>query len=477
MLDALLLAVLDALLRFGNLWQQCSRQPRGRFIASGLQKAGDSTPVCAYVNAATASVGTQVNHNPPCVPSLTAVCPHSLLCTRNTFRRKGAAALQYEISVVESVTHSDGHLEEFQFGSQYTPFGRLYVSVRYRAAHISAASLADRAVIQSDYFHVQRTSTEPIPIGGPRASAEHGRARAFSAPSEPHMLRQHGPQMIGMGLETTDEAADDTRHAAMDDMCVQATEFQPHSLPPRLPQWGTHMARQESLDKIVGPALVGGVARPVDIPTGKMRKVSSRSSLEEPLGSSRGSPSSFGSSLGSSPYNMFGFTPPFASAGFTPPVGMPAGSAAMGTAAPDYAVAACPLVFGEAHSATSRIVPICGFKVFDDGSGSGSSNAVSDHHNQGDLSSHAYSVFMEQEQQEFCSEQLPFADAAGSDDHDSKIGSFVEECRRAPALQMFSEQSGKRVLQSVQSLQDELSKLREMKIEIQNEAPTTTHKS
>ena len=67
---------------------------------------------------------------------------------------------------------------------------------------------------------------------------------------------------------------------------------------------------------VVSPVLsMSGVAQPMDIPVGKMRRVGSRSSLDEPnLASSRGtSPSSFGSSFGSSPHNMFAFTPPFAS--------------------------------------------------------------------------------------------------------------------------------------------------------------------
>lgn len=253
-----------------------------------------------------------------------------------------------------------------------------------------------------------------------------------------------------------------------------ADNFQPHSLPPRLPSGWGDAGRVQSLNRIVAPALSDGVAQPVDIPMGKLRKVNSRSSMEDVLASSRTShsdtgPSSFGSSFGSSPYNMFGFTPPFASAGATPPVAV-SGTPAMicGSSPPEAAVSvACPLVFGEAKNTTARIVPISAFTVFqDDAEASGM--ALADPY--GEASANAYSVFIEQQQQEFCSEQLPFADPAGSEDHDSKIGSFVEECWHAPALQLFSDQNGKRASQSTKSLEEELLKLRDTKETIQRES-------
>ena len=59
-------------------------------------------------------------------------------------------------------------------------------------------------------------------------------------------------------------------------------------------------------------------------------------------------------------------------------------------------------------------------------------------------------------------EDLPFADPSGPEDHDSKIGSFVEELWNAPALAMFST-GGQRVTQSTKALHEELAKLRETK--------------
>lgn len=364
--------------------------------------------------------------------------------------------LKYEISVVESVTRCEGDMAEFQFGSQYTPFGRLYVSVRYRTSSSAPSEEASTGLnpqlIQSEYFkdptrtRVVRVPSAPIPIAsGPQDTV---RQRAFSAPT-------HAPiheQAPGFLCENQEDVPCEDPAALVSPMLVGSynpdRNFQPHSLPPRLP---SRVA--ESLNKsIVGPALSDdGVARPMDIPVEKLRHVNSRSSLEDPLGSSRGtSPSSYGSSFGSSPYNMFGFTPPFAGATAapiytsSPPEGTPPSES-------------CLLVFGETNHAPSRTVPISAFKVFTEDQEP--SNPV----DPCDSGTNAYSVFIEQQQQEFESENLPFADPAGPSDHDSKIGSFVEECWHAPALQMFSQQDGQRMSQSTQSLQEELFKLRDTK--------------
>lgn len=375
-----------------------------------------------------------------------------------------APNLKYDISVVESVTHCEGDMAEFKFGSQYTPFGRLYVSVRYRTNSSNTLVSEEEPItrrglnpqlINSEYFNKEslklvREVTAPIPISG-TSSTDRTRQRAFSAPTSAPIAEQ-GPDFL------CDNQADDHCEDAdiVPPMMVgsynQPSNFQPHSLPPRLP------SRTETLNRsVMGPALsADGVARPMDIPVEKLRHVNSRSSMDDPLDSSSrgGTPSSYGSSLGSSPYNMFGFTPPFAGATAAP----------ICTSSPPEtttAAVACPLVFGDAQNSASRIAPISAFQVFTD-----EGDAPTNQADPSDSGTNPYSVFIEQseqQQQEFCSEHLPFADPAGPEDHDSKIGSFVEECWHAPALQMFSKQDGQRVSQSTQSLQEELFKLRDTK--------------
>lgn len=183
----------------------------------------------------------------------------------------------------------------------------------------------------------------------------------------------------------------------------------------------------------------------------KLRKVNSRSSIEDMVRTSPSdAPSSFGSSsFGSSPYHMFGFTPPFASGFATTPPFMAGSAPTTGPGAPpELPDEAFPLVFGQEtkeHSA-AQVIPVTNFQAFpsEDGAESAIHTADSD-------SSQAYSVFLEQQQQEFSSEQLPFADVE-TEDQDSKIGSFVESCWRAPALHMFSAQDGRRATQPTSSV-------------------------
>eukprot|EP00658_Telonema_sp_P-2_P050765 TRINITY_DN3879_c0_g1_i3.p1 TRINITY_DN3879_c0_g1~~TRINITY_DN3879_c0_g1_i3.p1 ORF type:complete len:570 (+),score=120.18 TRINITY_DN3879_c0_g1_i3:66-1712(+) len=370
--------------------------------------------------------------------------------------------LKYDISVVESVTSAEPGMAEFQFGSQHTPFGRLYLSVRYRVS--SHHSVGGEAVpggfspdmIESEYFNeslkLVRDVSAPIPIGK-ATQTNISRQRSFSCPTQAP-INEQGPDLL-----YSEESGEDpvmTQDPTMTSPMIvgsyePGSKFQPHSLPPRLP---TSRQTSHSLSSsIMGPALSDeGVARPMDIPVDKLRHVSSRSSLEDPMGSSRGaSPSSFGSSFGSSPYNVFGFTPPFAGATAAP----------IHTASPpdtESPSESYPLVFGDTRGKkpdSSPTVPISAFKVFDQNESVIADNCES--------SGNAYSVFLEQQQQEFESEHLPFADPDGPGDQDSKIGSFVEECWHAPALQVFSLQNGQRMSQSTQSLQQELFKLRDTK--------------
>lgn len=376
--------------------------------------------------------------------------------------------LQYDISAVESVTHCEGDMTEFQFGSQYTPYGRLYVSVRYRTNSLGAQQVDKQGrglnpqLINSEYFNKEalklvREVSAPIPING-TASNDRTRQRAFSAPTHAP-ITELGPDLFRENQQDDHCEDADIVPPMMVGSYNQPSNFQPHSLPPRLP------TRVETLNRsVLGPALsADGVARPMDIPVDKLRHVNSRSSLEDPLDSSSrgGTPSSHGSSFGSSPYNMFGFTPPFAGA-TAPPIHT--------SSPPETSAGAisCPLVFGDTQNSATRIMPVSTFQVFSD-EGDASAN-----HEANDSGANPYSVFIEQneqQQQEFCSEHLPFADPAGPEDHDSKIGSFVEECWNAPALQMFTKQDGQRMSQSTRSLQEELFKLRDTKERILSTQP------
>jgi len=420
-------------------------------------------------------------------------------------RRRGALAgtsLHYEISVAESVTSFDEHMSEFQFGSQETPLGTLYLSVWYRKFSAGGPSIQNPSppeetvlgsdLINSEYFRdqsslaLERKSSAPIPIASETRNAPE--VRASSLPVQGlHMHRAQPVPIQDVG------SIDDP---GMDMTPPDVDSFHPQSLPARFggdafncddilsgipfnkPPSGSR-SRGSSVDQsIVSPVLsMSGVAQPMDIPVGKMRRTNSRSSLggtDEPsLGSSRGtSPSSFGSSFGSSPHNVFAFTPPFASA-------MSGATPVAQSLSPIENNTADPLVFGEARggsnaaagSYSSRTIPVSSFKTFQEASleapegGAGSSTAVVNTHpltvNQSrpfpDCDDPYASGFGQ-----FSAEDLPFADPSGPEDHDSKIGSFVEELWNAPALAMFST-GGQRVTQSTKALHEELAKLRETK--------------
>jgi len=209
---------------------------------------------------------------------------------------------------------------------------------------------------------------------------------------------------------------------------------------------------------------MSGVAQPMDIPVGKMRRVGSRSSLDEPnLASSRGtSPSSFGSSFGSSPHNMFAFTPPFAS-------GMSGAAAATSATSPPEQGSE-PLVFSDvrgvqatsSQSAKSGASSFIGETSLGGGDRAEPAGAIQSPTASGAASfayeqsapSHTSTMFGQ-----FSTEDLPFADPAGPEDNDSKIGSFVEDCWNAPTLTMFSGGNGQRLSQTTKALVDELHKL------------------
>lgn len=396
-------------------------------------------------------------------------------------------------------------MSEFQFGSQETPLGTLFLSVWYRKSVDGGQAIPDSAatevpvvgsdLINSEYFrdHVQqsslaleRKSSAPIPIASELPSSTAPQVRASSLPVQQHMHRAT-PVLL-------QEVGDGADGMEMGSPC----SFQPHSLPARFGNDGFNhndilsgipfkppsgsRSRGSSVDHtIVSPVLsMSGVAQPMDIPVGKMRRASSRSSLDEPsLGSSRGtSPSSFGSSFGSSPHNMFAFTPPFASAmsGQTP---------AAHSLSPLDNPATAPLVFDEGRAAaaaphgsySTRAIPVSSFKAYNDTSQlhdpRGNATAVDPNMQTNPLNVNGSRPFPDDHGHsqvstfgQFSAEDLPFADPSGPEDHDSRIGSFVEECWNAPALSMFSEGNGQRVAQSTKALHEELAKLKPIRLAI-----------
>lgn len=232
-------------------------------------------------------------------------------------------------------------------------------------------------------------------------------------------------------------------------------------------------SRGGSVDhNIVSPVLsMSGVAQPMDIPVGKMRRASSRSSLDEAsLGNSRGtSPSSFGSSFGSSPHNMFAFTPPFAS-------GM-SGAAAVASATSPPDAGSEPLVFSEdvrgvaaTSSQSAKSTGASSFKAFAEtslgspgpepsiGAPQFPETGAGSFADEQSAPAQTSTMFGQ-----FSTEDLPFADPAGPEDNDSKIGSFVEECWNAPTLSMFSGGNGQRLSQSTKALVDALAQLQPTK--------------
>jgi len=424
--------------------------------------------------------------------------------------------LHYEISTAESVTQFDEEMSEFQFGSQDTPLGTMYLSVWYRkiagagmptvttTATMAAAgaqqsqtapteaTVVGSELINSEYFrdqsslNLERKSSAPIAIAsGETTENASEQPRASSLPVQQHFHRTSAAPVLL-------QEVGDGEHGMLGSDLGSPVNFQPHSLPTRfgadvfsndMPFRGPLGTRSRggSVDhNVVSPVLsMSGVAQPMDIPVGKMRRAGSRNSLDEPsLGSSRGtSPSSFGSSFGSSPHNMFAFTPPFAS-------GMSAAAAAQ-SASPDGG-GDHPLVFSETRysgSTSAAGISTGGFskpdaetsQAADGDSNIAGSNIMAPAAEMAPRSSifpggdhstpslaHTSAMFGQ-----FSAEDLPFADPSGPEDHDSKIGSFVEECWNAPALSIFSGSNGQRIFQTTKELQETLSALRDTQARIQ----------
>ena len=507
------------LFRFVQRWWLCDCV---RLPAIWLQETSDSYASSVHANQTASTVGSAKVHvalsanDVPCTMQQDDVRPFAFL--RN-------AKLHYEISTAEvtelcasccctrvdpflsqSVTHFDEQMTEFQFGSQETPLGTMYLSVWYRRIAFGTPAVSSTTtaaaegtpaegdvpvvgsdLINSEYFRdqpsvkLERKSSAPIPIASETRDATDGRQqRASSLPVQQHFLRQGATAPFAL-QETDEEDRGMLMNAASD--LGSPVSFQPHSLPTR---FGTDLfgggelsgappfrppgsrSRGGSVDhNIVSPVLsMSGVAQPMDIPVGKMRRAGSRNSLDEPsLGSSRGtSPSSFGSSFGSSPHNMFAFTPPFASG--------------MATTAPTTSPAiesdgAAPLTFAGPGASGSHSVKSTGassFKAFAETSlgGETGGDPAAPPTLESVSTTSTSRVFADQSAPsststmfgQFSTEDLPFADPAGPEDNDTKIGSFVEDCWNAPSLSMFTGGNGQRRSQSTKALVETMEKLR-----------------